>query len=161
MEFAEEELIKPATIEKIEEFEKKENIKLPDDYKNFLLKHNNRSYPIKSRIKTMGIDNHMIDESIEFFYDLSEGIDYELSKQKYFYEDRMPRSVLPIANLVGDNQICIRIEGEDKGSILYWEREYELEYYHFNVKENLAKISNNFDEFILMLLTDPDDEEEE
>lgn len=160
MKFAEEKLIKPATIEEIEEFEKKENITLPEDYKKFLLQHDNRSYPLKSMIVAMGIDNHMIQECIEYFYDLSEGIDYNLSKQRYVYEDRMPKNVLPIVNLLGDNQICIRIKGNDKGAIFYWEREYELEYYRFNIKENLTKISNNFDEFILMLLDDPDHVEE-
>lgn len=160
MEFVKEKLIKPATIEEIVEFEKKEKISLPKEYKNFLLKHNNRSSPINSMIIAMGIDNHMIEETIEFFYDLSEGLDYELSKQILFYEDRISKSVIPIANLVGDNQICIRIEGEDKGSILYWDHEYELEYYRFGKKENLAKIANDFNEFILMLLPDPYYEEE-
>ena len=161
MEFITNSQLQKATPGDIVKFEDYLQVSLPSAYKEFLLELSNQGEPRKSLLHYVGIDGRNQEGNIEFFHNLSEDANHNLIRIKYFYENRIPNNALPIAEILGGDQICMRLTGEDKGAIFYWDHEYELEYSRFKVKENLAKISNSFNEFISMLLDDPDHAEEE
>ncbi len=137
--------------DRIEEFEQRHQIKLPADYVQFLLQHNGG----RPELPVFSITNDPRLGStggiVHFFYGL--GTDVNLIDIEDAIEDyvsRVPSDLLPIADDVGGNAICIGISGERRGQIFFWDHSEEEEpdeqgnftYY------NVAFVAPSFSDFI-------------
>lgn len=68
------------------------------------------------------------------------------------YSDRFPRNIIPIASSAGGNEICIDIDNE---KILFWDHELS------HPDKDFFLIANSFEEFILSLVDEPIEAEED
>lgn len=129
------------------EFEGKINLKLPLEYRLFLLNHNGGECEPSVFIFTEnGIES---DSSVRSFfaiggidddYDLEENIDIYINEEK-----RLLDGLIPIAEDDFGNLICICCEGSNTGRIYFWDHENEDE---DDLSANLFLVSNSFNEFI-------------
>ena len=136
---------RPTNLEEIAEFEKLIGATLPDDYKQFLLKHNG-GHPVMAScdlLEAINEDNLAID--IDWFYALHEGDISNLSKKFKYSRDRLTNEYIPIA-CDNDGWLCIAIKGENYGKVYYlttnWSywKEEDLNYIYL--------VANTFTDFI-------------
>ena len=123
---------------------------LPDDYAEFLADYGCHAFdryvefPLKEEYPegdrgTMNV-----------FFGVMPGSTYDLFYNRRTYKGRIPDILLPIANDIATNIICLSVAGEEKGAVYLWDREEEED-----VGEgaepgfsNVYLIAESFDEFI-------------
>lgn len=125
----------------LNDFEKENNIKLPGDYRSFLLECNGGE-PIPNKNGTpstvvtyiLGMHNH----------------DYNSSLYKHvdMFKDRLPLSTFPIATDPFGNLFIMSLHAEGHGHIYFWEHEGEPEYQDGNYVANCFFVANSFTDFI-------------
>ena len=128
------------SMEEISEFEKKYDISLPNDYKQFVLQYG--SGYIKDGYCYRPIEKSPLTpedgyDSTDYFYgsDIAENIEE--------YQNELEGMLLPIADANGGDYICIGIKGKYKEQVYYWFHEGSDE-----MEENLSLIAKTFTEFI-------------
>ncbi len=134
---------KPLDTKTLRRLESDYNIKLPEEYKNFLLKFNG-GYPEPNIFSmTMNDQNNdgMIHRFLRVNHDEVDGIYYYLE----LYKERIPEEFLPIAYDPGSNLILIGISKSNHGKIYFWDHEDEGELVSNN---NVYFISNSINKFI-------------
>ncbi|MCY8002451.1 MULTISPECIES: SMI1/KNR4 family protein [Bacillus] len=136
--------------EEIEEIEKKYKIKLPDDYKQFLLKYG-ASMICDDDVfyKSLEQDTWSEDEFqvVEFFYGLEETeLDLDIQDKIDTYSERFPEGIIPIASSPFGNEICLQAKGDDIGKIYFWDHEYR------NSEGDFFLVANTFTDFIKSLV---------
>jgi CDP-glycerol glycerophosphotransferase (TagB/SpsB family) len=124
----------------LNQFESKHNIKLPLDYRQFILQHNgcyirnskNLSFS-NQRLYSYLKDNTQSVKLI-YFYSLDanspEGKQriYTIPENKRYKNGRLLEETLPIAKDEGDNEIVINLKkGPEYGNIYFWDHEFEEE----------------------------------
>ncbi|MGU3370243.1 SMI1/KNR4 family protein [Bacillus mycoides] len=136
---------KQIKIEDIESFEKNNGLKLPDDYKSFLLKDNGG----KSNRRRFSTKDDVVTSSIMMFFPLSEETENNLQNSLNYYikGNKLPSKFIPIGKDPADNIICISIHGSDIGSV------YHCHTYHIDDEGELEpkfirKIASSFTEFV-------------
>lgn len=121
-------------------FENKYNIKLPTEYKNFLInyieRYINENYYFPMIEKSMFVQNDGF-ESVDYLYGGSFIENAERYIDEYGYE------FLPIGEAVG-NIICIGIQKNNFGMIYYLYHEDSLQHHYL--------VSRSFNEFILSFI---------
>ncbi len=127
------------------ELESKINVKLPSDYKRFLLLHNG-GHPKQNCYPC--IDDNMEGSDIDSFLAFYEGSINSLITDINIYEDRIPKGFIPIACDSGGNLVCLGIGDDKYGMIYFWEHEEEVEYGEEPTLDNMYLIANNFTDFI-------------
>ncbi|MCO4850697.1 SMI1/KNR4 family protein [Bacillus vallismortis] len=150
--------------EQLKEIELNIGKQLPSDYKDFLKEYGGcylESKKITGEIEYdvcykplekdpwMGKDNDT--QLLEGFYGLANDHN-SLQKAIDTYSDRFPRNIIPIASSAGGNEICMDIDNE---KILFWDHELS----HPN--KDFFLIANSFEEFILSLVDEPIEVDEE
>ncbi len=140
---------KSLTYNDIEKVEAELEIKLPQDYKSFLVKHNG-GQP-KDGIKFMKKD-HTDDIAWDFPINVFFGIDendtsYELLTMYAIFCDRMPSQLIPIADDGIGNKICIGIHGEYFGKVYLWKFDGENKEDEEPTFDNIDMLAENFEEF--------------
>lgn len=144
------------SLEAIKEFEKKINVKLPDDYKQHLLKNNGgRCEPSHFDFIENGKPSG---SGIEWFFALGDHKYNNLRRtcEIYKIEDkRMPDKMVPIADDGLGNSVCISCSEKDYGYVYFWDHENEVDYLvaDDNDYSNLYLIAKSFTEFINGLKT--------
>lgn len=141
---------------KLEWVESLFRFKLPNDYKTFLLRFNG-GRPLKSSFDFVGVDGLQNTSDLKMFYSIGnpESEDNLETNITYYWEnERLAKSVIPIAVDYGGNLICMSILAKDYGAIYFWDHEFELE---LELDENLAKLDNSFIDFIDNLYVNLDD----
>lgn len=141
----------PLSNEIIDEFEKELDLRLPRDYKMFMLK-NNGGMPEDDVV----FDYYdVVSEStkravIQEFYILCPGENYEIDNIKNickgFWKDMsLPTSMFAIGSDPAGNIICISLSDDDYGAVYLCNHEYE----DINTGYMMAsKVADNFDEFL-------------
>ena len=136
-----------ASYDDILKFENEHNLLLPDEYKEFLEKHNggipNNSCFLDGRVLNFffGLfNNPKLEESIEWHLNM--------------YNDRYPSSMLPIASAGGGDFILIGIKDEYISKIFYWSHDFEAEESGIQYFENIECVSNNLKDFLSMLTSE-------
>jgi cell wall assembly regulator SMI1 len=140
---------KKITQEKLSALEEKLQVVFPTDYKSFLLKKNGGS-PTLSTIKFTGVDGFSNSTIIKQFFSV-EGMpafNLEINTNFYTRSGRIPKNVIPIAEDIASNLICMDVSNTSNGTIYFWDHELELDKEDYG---NLAPISRSFSEFINML----------
>ena len=141
------------------DFEKKFEINLPKDYKEFMIENNggesdndlffdfydnvtqkNNSSVIRSFFRIYEIKNNKI------VYD-----DLEKICKIMWEEGTLDKKMLPIADDPGGNVICISLFSEDYGTVYFANHEYEDSDTGYLF---VSKIANSFSEFVAILYLD-------
>jgi hypothetical protein len=135
------------TKEEVEQFEKNNNIKLTEKYKNFLLRWNGGSpepclFDI-SKEQGASVLNEFNGIDAEY-NDLEEVID--------IYEFRLPEGFIPIADDPGGNVICLGTKAPYGDHIYFWDHEQESD--TPDDMSNMYFLASDIDEFLNMLYED-------
>ncbi|MEC0592517.1 SMI1/KNR4 family protein [Bacillus inaquosorum] len=146
------------TNEQLKALEKNIGNQLPLDYKDFLKKYGgcyleskkttdeieyDVCYKPIEKDPWMGKDDET--QLLEGFYGLANDHN-SLQKAIDTYSDRFPRNIIPIASSAGGNEICMDIDDE---KILFWDHESS------HPEKDFFLIANSFEEFILSLVDEP------
>lgn len=112
-------------ISELNEFEKQREIKLPEEYKQFLIRYSSLSlkddYCYKPLEKNPWTPEDGY-ETVDLFYGFSND-KYDLRKMAERYSDQITKACVPIAELSGGNQLCLRVLGQDNGKVYFWDHE--------------------------------------
>ena len=107
---------KPATDEQIAEFEKIEGVKLPADYRAFLMTYNG-GRPIPDCFPFGTEPGSLLDT----FFELGEGEGKtnDLQTMCDQYRPRIPHTMMPIGCDAGGNAILLGVHGEPWGRVFF------------------------------------------
>ncbi|EKP4478763.1 SMI1/KNR4 family protein [Cronobacter dublinensis] len=134
----------PIADEAISDFEKKVDLLLPDDYKEFLKTYNGgQPVPNAFRFYAERDDG----SSVDWF--LSLGKEKYSNLQKYYqnFKERIPADFLPIAHDAGGNLIILANNEENTG-IYFWDHEYEADEGEIPTMDNVYFIAKSFSDFL-------------
>lgn len=120
----------PTNKERIEHFEQRHQIILPEDYVRFLLQHNGGrpELPVFSITDDPRLGN--TGSIVQIFLRLDapdHPFDMDLEEHYENYDGRIPPDLLPIARDAGGNAICLGISGERRGQVFFWDHSEEEE----------------------------------
>ncbi len=144
----------PITMSQIAEIENYVALVFPKEYKEHLLKFNGGQ--CQPNVFTFNENGSITNSYIDWFLAIYDGEYDNLKKYIENYKinhQRLPSRILPIAHDPGGNLICISCDGEDMGSIYFWDHENEAGKENFT---NLYLISKSFNDFINNLKEDFD-----
>jgi len=109
--------------------------KFPSEYMRFLLDYNGgMPQPDCHDVQNTEGTNIGSFVGIHVFYSIA-GVeakssdqedDYTIEWSYSTYQGRIPENFLPIGEDAGGNQICLSLNGEDRGSVWYWDHEAEI-----------------------------------
>lgn len=142
-----------ATKDAIARLEEKFSLKLPEDYKNFLVETNGG---VVDGEKTKGIVlSEEYGENLEVNVDVFFGVDTEENATNIDYwmeQDYLEDDILENTVLIGDTYqhgfIVLICEGEDKG-VYYWDDTYTFE--QSSDEGNMYWIADTFTEMLEMM----------
>lgn len=145
--------------ENIKEFEKALNIRLPQDYIEFLIKNNGGTPEGNLVFDFYDIGNSKEDSTIISFFEqiyLANNSSFKNNHIKAGYcalvdSRQIPPHFLPIADDVYGNIIFICTDGKDRGNVFFGDHELEVKETGYIV---LSKIANSFTEFLNKLYLD-------
>ncbi len=142
----------PTNLKEIKKFEKLIQAKLPEDYKQFLLKHNG-GHPIANGFELIKpINNKTKEAGIDWFYSLYDediaNISTEFNNISTRFKDsrdKIPDEILPIGDDSG-GKICLGIQGDYYGKLYYWTTNWS--WWSEDDYNYLYLIANSFTDFI-------------
>jgi hypothetical protein len=135
----------PTNFSEIEKFEELVEAKLPEDYKQFLLKHNG-GHPITDGFKLIQPINEKNKEAgIAWFYALYDGDGSNIIKEFKRSRDELPDNLLPIAHGSG-GRTCLGIKGKEYNKVYYWTTNWS--FWRGEEYNKLYLAANSFSEFI-------------
>ncbi|HUC81845.1 MAG TPA: SMI1/KNR4 family protein [Flavisolibacter sp.] len=126
----------------IDDFEKHNNVQLPDDYRQFLI-HYNGGKPVPNIEPTIRSDVQWIYGMVVEPYYAS------LFQHLETFSGRIPSWYMPIANDSGGNLYVMSLYAENHGTIAFWNHENEAdegeadEYF-----DNMKFVAGSFTEFL-------------
>lgn len=136
-------------LQDITDFEVHNNVRLPDDYKEFLIKHNG-GVPQPNIEPTVKSD-------IQWIYGMVEGPYYaSLFQHLDMFEGRLPSWYIPIANDSGGNLYIMSLYPENHGLIAFWDHESEAEEGEADEYfDNMTFVASSFGHFLNQLVAEP------
>lgn len=128
----------------IVEFEETNEVSLPNDYKDFLLKCNG------GRPNPNLLQDH--DTDVQWLFSMVE----KPSWASFFhaldvYEGRIPAWYIPIGTDSGGNLYIMSLYEENKGVVALWLHEYEAKENETDYFDNLTHVADSFAEFTDLL----------
>jgi hypothetical protein len=128
----------------IDRIESHFGIKLPQDYRTFLLRYNG-GRPTPAAFPIRGLANNLFG-GIHFFFGIEGPFEcYDLDSNFDTFAGRMPANLLPIACTGCGDMVCLSLFGEDAGAVLFWDHEAE---HSPPTYANVYKIASSFSDFI-------------
>jgi len=125
----------------IDDFEKANKMKLPLDYRSFLLSFNGGTPDLRH--------NAQPDTDIEYIFGMHNGPYHaSLYKKIDMYSDRLPLSTFPIASDPFGNLFIMSLHSENLGHIYFWDQEGEPEHQDGHYVDNCYFVASSFNEFI-------------
>lgn len=125
----------------LKDFEKANNIKLPDDYREFLLEFNG-GIPSPNR-------NGNPDTIVTYILGMHNGNYYaSLYKHIDMFKNRLPVSTFSIATDAFGNLFILSLHPENHGNIYFWDHEGEPEYQDGHYIDNCYFVAYSFSAFI-------------
>ena len=127
----------------LDQFEEKQTIRLPLEYRKFLLKTNGgKPLPCDVKYEAEYFNN------VSFFYGIrSDMYSDDLSRIMEQYKNLILPHYLPIAESAGGDLYCLRINVENYAAVYLWDHEtanYSGEPY----EENMTKLASSLTEFL-------------
>ena len=139
----------PITTEDLDALEGRLGIKIPLQYRQWLLKYNG-GRPIPSGFRFKREAGPYTDSTIAWFFAVYDG-KFENFETKYRFwkitTKRVPGDLVPIARDPFGNLICLSFSGDDQGRVYFWNHEEEGEEGPATY-ENCHLIADSFQEFI-------------
>jgi hypothetical protein len=130
----------------IQRLEQRRSMTLPSDYRRFLLLRNG-GRPERDLFFASESKSNLV-ARINFFLSIGDPDDaYDLDRTLDAVADRIEKGFLPIAVTWRGNYICLEVERDCAGHILFWDG-------HMLKGENVYPIANSFTEFIESLFRD-------
>jgi cell wall assembly regulator SMI1 len=119
----------PARADSIQKCEEYLGVVLPNDYRHFLLQYDG-GCPSEENDYYPRCDDVFEGSSILVFFPLSEDVSSGEEEETVLstvetYHNRIPDSLLPIADDGLGNKYCIGISGENRGKVFFWDHEME------------------------------------
>ena len=137
----------PLSAQKISDFEKYFDIKLPNDYQAFLEKYNGGK-PIPS---SFDFDDGNDASCIDKFLSITDsGENKSMREYMSIYDGRIPKGFLIIAHDPGGNLILLGVTENQKG-VYFWDHEMEAEDDEKPSFENMHFITTSFEELLLSI----------
>ncbi|MEK4851454.1 SMI1/KNR4 family protein [Paenibacillus sp. FSL H7-0756] len=150
---------------RVSNIENKYNISFPELYRLFVLKYGNSIFNESVTYKSIELspcaDKNGL-STFDSFFGFDGGVDDLENKINQYYE-RIPSSLMPIADDGNGNLICIGVKGNYNEKIYFWHHEDELsanlmlnekKYRNIGLDDywdNIFLISNTFTDFISSL----------
>ena len=120
-------------------------IKLPKNYKNFLMDINGG----RPKNKLFTLKDKSNSSLIAGIFGISDEEDYNiLTRYPIMLGDRIPSNTLPIADDQCGNLILLSVKGPDYGKVYFWDHEMEADEGQTPDYSNLTLIADSFEEFI-------------
>ncbi len=127
-------------LEAISGIESRLGVKLPDEYRQFLLTYN---VAVPEQNQYVG---SAVTTSVECFWGISKvALDDLFEQNRTVYDGRLPARVLAIARAGGGNLICINLAD---GSVYFWDHEGEATDDERPSFQNMAKLANSLASFL-------------
>jgi hypothetical protein len=134
----------PAAPEAIAELEASLGVELPEDYKSLLKERNGgwlepNSFPselgasLRCLFSAGPNDDEDLDDLLQAFH--------ELYLPYIDVEYRLRTGMLPIGEDEGGNRVCVRVAGEDYGSVWFWQHDALLD------EDPFTRLSDGFGDF--------------
>ncbi|MCP3742657.1 SMI1/KNR4 family protein [Rossellomorea sp. BNER] len=114
--------------ENLNNIDKKYDIFIPNEFKEFLLIYNEVFFDNEVRFKPIESSPWTTTEGTQYFegfYGLS-GQD-NISEQIECYENQIPNCLIPIGECPAGNLICLGVKEDTFGKIYFWDHENELQ----------------------------------
>lgn len=125
----------------INDFEKENKIKLPKDYRDFLLAFNGGK-PSLNR-------NENPADGVAYILGMHNGEYYaSLYKHVDMFKNRLPLSTFPIATDTFGNLFIMSVHVENYGHVYFWDHEEEPEFQDGHYVDNCSFVAYSFSEFI-------------
>jgi hypothetical protein len=132
----------------VERTEKKHGVRIPAEYKEFLLCHNG-GHPKRCCFSYGKVPYG--DSLVASFFAVDGPAYMNLAHVVKSYAARLPVDLFPVANDPGGNLILISCARREKGAVYFWDHEAEG-------KKNVHRIAGSFDAFLAMLTEEKDDD---
>jgi len=129
----------------VAQFEAAIGLKLPPEYRSFLLEYNG-GIPVPSSFHLKERSGAYTEDSVGVLYGINEGNDGLLAVYKNFISQGLFSDYLIIGTIVGSLPICIKLSGADAGCIYLWNWDHDFE---------LELIEESFSAFLSGLYEQP------
>jgi hypothetical protein len=136
----------PITDDQIKKIENRLRISLPQDYKDFLLKHNGGYPDPDAFIFRRGEKSE--EGAVDRFLAIHDGQHDNLARYLEWYKGRLPRNLFPVAHDPGGNLIAISVSGDDVGKVYFWDHDEEVEEGEAPDYRNVYLIADDFAGFL-------------
>jgi cell wall assembly regulator SMI1 len=131
-------------------FEKQHGIRLPADYRAFLLEHNGGE-PNPNMIDFLE-SGRLQSDIVRFFYGIHSGPEWaRLDLSIEAFKGRMPDEFIPITADPFGNQFVLGVKAPYESKIYFWDHERELDEDSHAIFENMSFVANSFSEFLNLL----------
>jgi cell wall assembly regulator SMI1 len=137
---------KSITNRELDDLETTLKVKLPADYRVFLLSFNG-GLPEPNLIPLMNdpADTHAM---LECLFCIAEGDNLDITERNSWMEGRMPAGFIAIGEDPGGNQICLDLTPENYGKVYFWDHEEEVEEGEIPDFRNVYFVANSFQEMM-------------
>jgi len=125
----------------LKQFETKQGIVLPNEYRDFMLKFNGGS----PSPRNFDLPDQKANP-LHVFYGIGASLKSDdLAEVIQIFKGRIRNSLIPIAADSFGNQICLGLHGSRKGKVYFWDHESERLLFKFR---SLTLVANSFKGFI-------------
>ena len=131
------------------DLERKTGIKLPNQYRKFLLKYNGGT-PQPNRFNTQ---DNKVESMITKFLPIANISDDNLLEEieGITQVGQIPNNLIPIATDPGDDRLVLSVSGSDCGKVYYWAWGEEPRKNHTPSYKYMRLVANSFDELLALL----------
>lgn len=138
----------PISERELQEYEASLGVRLPSEYREFLLEFNG-GVPDNDSFLLPG-ESSYADSSVRSFFGVSAGFDNSLAYYLKIYvkAKRIHGDMLPIAEDYGGNIVVLAVKGPKVGHVLFWNHELEGTKPDSSLIEHLIPIAPSFSEFV-------------
>jgi cell wall assembly regulator SMI1 len=143
----------PVTNDQINRAEEHLGIKLPADYRKFLMTSNG-GRPEPDQIEVSWSEdqsrcNHWRTSLVSRFLSIYDGEKANfLEYNQETFKDRIPKDTIAIAYDAGGNLILLGVGEDNIGKVLFWVKDYEVEEGEEPGYENVGFVANSLAEFL-------------
>ncbi|MCX7113860.1 MAG: SMI1/KNR4 family protein [Proteobacteria bacterium] len=131
------------------ELENQINIKIPEQYRNFLLSNNGG----KPKINRFSTQDKKVESMIAKFLPLANIEEDNLLEEieGITQADLIPQNLIPIATDPADNRLVLSVAGSDMGKIYYWSWDEEPRRKYRPSYKYMRLVADSFDDLLALL----------
>jgi hypothetical protein len=129
---------------------------LPKTYREFLLSYNG-GIPENNLVFDYVDDNNTLGSNLRYLFGITPEDNLNVLRYIETYENRIPKTMFPIATDDFGNLILIGVKNPYRGKVYFWDHEMEADEEEQPYYENIFLISSSFEEFIEGLKEEEDE----